>query len=52
MVGGPDVPVMVSAGGIAYNREHIDYWRERAIKAEAELARLRTPGVDGQAAKE
>lgn len=36
-------PVMVSQGGIAYNHEHIDYWRERALKAEAELAR-RTPG--------
>lgn len=34
----PDLPpVMVSQGGFAYNGEHILYWRNRALKAEAAL---------------
>jgi len=30
-------PVMVSLGGFPYNGEHIDHWRERALKAEAAI---------------
>lgn len=36
LIGGPDTPLVVSAGGIPYNKAHIDYWRERALKAEAD----------------
>jgi hypothetical protein len=34
-------PVLTSQGGFPYNGEHIDYWRARASKAEAEAATLR-----------
>jgi hypothetical protein len=38
----PSKPILCSQGGFAYNREHIEYWQQRAARAEAEIGRLRT----------
>jgi hypothetical protein len=31
-------PIICSAGGVPYNNEHIEYWKNRALAAEAKLA--------------
>jgi hypothetical protein len=46
-----DVPLSCSQGGVPYNNFHIEYWKRRALEAEARTATAPNFGFEMQSTK-